>query len=203
MKAQNVPQGKALVDKIVDQMECITAVSECHEKWLVLQGKVDAYYDGKPREHIPLSQQKEFRAIKNDVIKEAENMWKCKLFFEDRGIEAESEPEDLDGVTYDYWNIRSDIYKEDFTLEERLDAVKEMEQLANGGDMYAQYLMGKLWRDGPLLTPDSVNTRYWFVQAAQRGAGNLQKARYVRQPPAVSDLPQVRCRAVPVRGRAS
>ena len=33
--------------------------------------------------------------------------------------------------------------------------------------MYAQYLMGKLWRDEPLLTPDSVEARYWFAQAAQ------------------------------------
>ena len=35
--------------------------------------------------------------------------------------------------------------------------------------MYAQYLMGKLWRDGPLLIPDSVNARYWFEQAAEQG----------------------------------
>jgi len=160
---------KALVDKIVDQMERIKAVGECYEQWLILQGKVDAYYDGKERRRIPLSQQKEFTAIKNAVIKEAENIWKCKLFFEDRGMEAEAEPEDLDGVTYDYWNIRSDIYNEDFSLEERLEAAKEMEQLAENGDMYAQYLMGKLWRDGPLVTPDSTEAKYWFTQAAQQG----------------------------------
>ena len=29
--------------------------------------------------------------------------------------------------------------------------------------------MGMLWRDGPLLTPDPVNARYWFQQAAERG----------------------------------
>ena len=53
---------KALVDRIVDQMERIKAVSECYENWMVLQGKVDAYYDGKERRRIPLSQQKEFTA---------------------------------------------------------------------------------------------------------------------------------------------
>ena len=84
-------------------------------------------------------------------------------------MDAESEPEDLDGVTYDYWNIRSDIYNEDFPPEERLEAAKEMEQLAESGDMDAQYLMGKLWRDGPLLTPDSAEAKYWFTQAAQQG----------------------------------
>ena len=35
--------------------------------------------------------------------------------------------------------------------------------------MYAQYLMGKLWRDGPLLIPDSVEARYWFKRAAEQG----------------------------------
>ena len=54
-------------------------------------------------------------------------------------------------------------------MEERSDAVSEMGKLAENGDMYAQYLMGKLWRDGPLLIPDSVNARYWLEQAAEQG----------------------------------
>ena len=126
---------------------------------------------GKEKLYISVGHDSRLSAerIKNAVIKEAENIWKCKLYFEDKDIEAEAEPEDLDGVTYDYWDTRSDIYNEDFSLEERLEAVKEMEQLAENGDMYAQYLMGKLWRDGPLLTPDSVEAKYWFTQAAQQG----------------------------------
>ena len=54
-------------------------------------------------------------------------------------------------------------------MEERGEAVSEMNQMAESGDMYAQYLMGKLWRDGPLLTPNAVNARYWFEQAAEQG----------------------------------
>jgi len=160
---------KVLVDKIVDQMERIRSVSQAYDKWLDLQNKVDGYYDDKPRERTPLSQQKEFRAIKNAVIKEAENIWKCNLFFEDRGAEAESEPEDFEYCSRDYWDYRSDIYNPDYSLEDRLDAVNDMEQLAGEGDMDAQYLMGKLYRNGPLLTPDSENARYWFAQAAQQG----------------------------------
>ena len=160
---------KALVDKIVDQMERIRSVSQAYDKWLDLQNKVDGYYDDKPRERTPLSQQKEFRAIKNAVIKEAENIWKCNLFFEDRGAEAESEPEDFEYCSRDYWDYRNDIYNLDYSLEDRLDAVNDMEQLAREGDMDAQYLMGKLYRDGPLLTPDSMKARYWFQQAAQQG----------------------------------
>lgn len=160
---------KELVDKIVDQMERIRSVHECYENWLILQGKVDSYYDGKERRRIPLSQQKEFRSIKNAVIKQAEHIYKCDLFFEDKGVEAESEPEDFEYCSRDYWSCRSDIYNLDYSPEDRLDAVKDMEELAREGDMDAQYLMGKLYRDGPLLTPDSVNARYWFAQAARQG----------------------------------
>ena len=32
-------------------------------------------------------------------------------------------------------------------------AVSELEKLAKGGDRYSQYLLGKLWRDGPLPDP--------------------------------------------------
>ena len=45
--------------------------------------------------------------------------------------------------------------------------------------------------------------RYRHGVAARRSTGYIQKAQYVRQPPAMPDLPQMRCRAVPVRGRAS
>ena len=129
---------KALVDKIVDQMERIRSVSQAYDKWLELQNKVDGYYDDKPRERTPLSQQKEFRAIKNAVIKQAEHIWRCDLFFEDKGVETESEPEDFEYCSRDYWDYRSDIYNEDYSLEDRLDAVNDMERLAREGDMEAQ-----------------------------------------------------------------
>lgn len=54
-------------------------------------------------------------------------------------------------------------------MEERSDAVSEMNRLAENGDMYAQYLMGTLWQDGPLLIPDAVEAHYWFEQAARQG----------------------------------
>ena len=45
---------------------------------------------------------------------------------------------------------------------------------AEGGNPYAQLLLGRLYRDGPLLTPDWVEAQYWFEQAAQ----NLPDAQY-------------------------
>lgn len=167
------PQKK-LVDRIVDEMERLPSVRKCYEQWQILQGKVDAYYHDKELKRVPLSQQKEFRSIKNAVIKEAENIRQCKLFFEDKGVEHESEPEEFRNASYDYWDLRDVIRDDTLTLEERSDAVSELKALAGSGDKHAQYLMGKLWRDGPLLTPNSTNARYWFQQAAEQGHSYAQ-----------------------------
>ena len=169
------PQKK-LVDRIVDEMERLPSVRKCYEQWQILQGKVDAYYHDKELKRVPLSQQKEFRSIKNAVIKEAENIRQCKLFFEDKGVEHESEPEEFRNASYDYWDLRDVIRDDTLTLEERSDAVSELKALAGSGDKHAQYLMGKLWRDGPLLTPNSTNARCWFQQAAEQGHSYAQYA---------------------------
>ena len=160
---------KALVDEIVDEMERLPIVSKCYDQWLRIQGKVDSYYHDKPREHIPFSQQKEFRQIKNAVIQEAERLHLGEIGFEEKGLNQQDEPEEYRNASYGYWTLRDVIRDESLTMEERSDAVSEMDKLAESGDMHAQYLMGKLWRDGPLLIPNAANARYWFEQAAEQG----------------------------------
>ena len=160
---------KNLVDEIVDEMERLPAVSKCYDQWLLLQGKVAAYYHDKPQERIPLSQQKEFRQIKNAVIQEAERLRLGEISFEEKNLGQYDEPEEFRSESYDYWALRDIIRDERLTMEERSGAVSEMNKLAESGDRYAQYLMGNLWRDGPLLIPNAANARYWFVRAAEQG----------------------------------
>ena len=160
---------KNLVDEIVDEMERLPRMSKFYDQWLMLQDKVDSYYHDKPQERIPLSQQKEFRQIKNAVIQEAERLRLDEITFEEKNLGQYDEPEEFRNESYDYWAMRDVLRDESLTMEERGEAVSEMEKLAESGDMYAKYLMGKLWRDGPLLIPDSVNARYWFKQAADQG----------------------------------
>ena len=160
---------KKLVDEIVDEMERLPAVSKCYDQWMILQVKVDAYYHDKSQERIPLSKQKEFTQIKNAVIHEAERLRLDEVTFEEKDLGQHDEPEEFRNEPYDYWTLRDVIRDESLTMEKRSYAVSELDKLAESGDMYAQYLMGKLWRDGPLLIPDSVEARYWFEQAAEQG----------------------------------
>lgn len=167
---------KALVDEIVDQMEQLPVVSKCYETWWTLQCQVDDYYAERARMRPPLSKQKEFRQIKNAVIREAERIRIGEASFENGRMAQEDESEISKEMSFDYWTLRDIIRDDTLPMAERDDAVSQMEQLAQSGDMYAQYLMGKLWRDGPLLIPDWVNARYWFEKAAMQDHVTAQYA---------------------------
>ena len=65
---------KAQVDAIVDELAKVPEVAECYEQWNRLRDELERYYKDSPREHLPLSQKKEFKAIQNMVIGEAERL---------------------------------------------------------------------------------------------------------------------------------
>ena len=169
---------KALVDEIVDQMEQLPTVAECYEQWWQLQGQVEDFYSEKERHRPPLSRQKEFRQIKNAVIQEAETIRLGKITFEDETLDLRQGDEVDNGkdVSWDFRTLRMDVQDEYSSLAERDDAVESMRELAESGDAHAQYFMGKLYRDGPLLPPDWVMARYWFDKAAKQGYAAAQYA---------------------------
>ena len=69
---------KDMVDSIVDELEKMPEVAAYYAVWNDLRDTLEGYYKSKPRQHNPLSQQKEFRAIKNAIIQEAERL-RCQL----------------------------------------------------------------------------------------------------------------------------
>lgn len=159
---------KKQVDEIVNQMERLTVVNECYQKWWDLQCKVNDFYSEKERRCPPLSQQKEFRAIKNAVIQEAERIRQMKISFEDMDMEDGGGWVDDRELTWACWELRGAIENEELPLAERDAAAGKMEQLAKTGDAYAQYFLGLLYRDGGLLIPDIEKAKYWLEQAARQ-----------------------------------
>ncbi len=65
---------KDKVDEIVDELEKLPEVAAYYSVWNGLRDTLGGYYKNRPRQHNPLSQQKEFRAIKNAIIQEAERL---------------------------------------------------------------------------------------------------------------------------------
>ena len=65
---------KDMVNSIVDELEKLPEIAAYYSVWNDLRDTLDGYYKSKPRQHNPLSKQKEFRAIKNAIIQEAERL---------------------------------------------------------------------------------------------------------------------------------
>ena len=166
---------KKTVDEVVDKLEELPVVQACYDQWYALQNEVDSYYHDNPREKKKLSQEKEFRQIKNAVIQEAERIRLGEITFEDANLAGHDEAEQVRGESDACWKLRQIIRDESLSLADRDGAAEELERLAERGDTLAQYLMGQFYRDGPLLIPDSQKAKHWLVQAAKQ---NLPAAQY-------------------------
>ena len=179
---------KKLVDEIVNQTERLPVVHRCYQLWWELQCQVHQFYSGQEQHRPPLSQQKEFRAIKNAVIKEAERIRLNRISFEDRGMEDRGGWVKNEELPWDCYELRSIIENEEQTREERVAAAVQMKRLAQAGDAHAQYLMGLLYRDGTLVIPDTERARDWMEQAASQ---NVPAAQYALGKLFLSDDPLV------------
>ena len=80
---------KDMVDSIVDELEKMPEVAAYYAVWNDLRDTLEGYYKSKPRQHNSLSQQKEFRAIKNAIIQEAERL---RLQLEESSAQASANP---------------------------------------------------------------------------------------------------------------
>ena len=180
---------KKTVDEVVDKLEELPVVCKCYDQWCALQSEVENYYHDNPREKKKLSQEKEFRQIKNAVIQEAEHIRLGEISFEDADLSDHDEPEQVRGESYDCWELRQIIRDDTLSLTDRDRAAEELEQLAGRGDPHAQYLLDQLYRDGPLLIPDSQKAKDWLTQAAEQ---NLPEAQYALGKLLLSDDPEVR-----------
>ena len=54
-------------------------------------------------------------------------------------------------------------------MEDRDEATSQIISKAQNGNPFAQYLAGRIYMDGPVLIPDSVEAVTWFDQAARQG----------------------------------
>ena len=87
------PRTKAIVDAIVEEIARDEKVSAAYTAWQKLYEQVCRDYDEKPHERLPLSQQKEFKTVRNMVIQETLQWMEARQRF------AESNPDRADGNT--------------------------------------------------------------------------------------------------------
>ncbi len=155
---------KAQVDAIVDELAKLPQVAEHFEVWNTLRDELESYYKDTPRQHLLLSQQKEFKAIKNMVVQEAEHLRLGVLTFEDEQLA--DEPPD---------NTR--FRDPDVSNEDKRSVIETLERdWEHGGSTASAYRLGRLWRDGLGVVPDDEKAELWFRRAAEAGHSDAQYA---------------------------
>ena len=65
---------KVQVDEIAERLAQLPEVAACYEQWWRLKDEIAGYYGRNTPHRQPLAQQKEFRTIKNFIIREAETI---------------------------------------------------------------------------------------------------------------------------------
>ena len=155
---------KKLVDEIVDQMARLPTVDACYQAWWELH----YYSEAEKRIRPPLSQQKEFRQIKNAVIREAEHIRMNKFSFEDEEMQDDGEQISTYAMSYECQDLQSVANDDRFSLAERDEAAEQLEQLADAGDAHAQYIIGTAYRDGGLLIPDTAKAQKLLERTAEQ-----------------------------------
>ena len=162
----------------MDELARLPEVAECYGQWNELRDELERYYKDAPREHKPFSQQKEFKAIKNMVIREAEELRLGAFTFEDTTMKDEVD-EDQEEVYYTwnshwqmaeaYQNARGILSVYENTEEEKAEQVQVLKKLWDAGFSVAAHQLGKCWRDGMGVLPDDKKAELWFRRAAEAG----------------------------------
>lgn len=170
---------KQLVDAIVDELSKQPEVAECYEVWNQIREELNECYGNSiPWERLPLSQRKEFRKIKNDIIREAENIHLGIPTFEDEQMRDEPEPEEHQEEHQSYsvyeqaqrYRAAKEVLQDVYALDEKhAEAVKELEQLWSEGYTVAAHQLGKFYRDDLSTLRDHEKAELWFRLSAEAG----------------------------------
>jgi hypothetical protein len=187
------PQLKGMVDEIVDELAKDERVEKTYKLWYEMRNEVlHSYMDNLP-EPLPLSEQKEFKSIKNMIIREADNLNKRIITFEELDdvdiIAAEEIDEDnlflydTDVINEDVDNINLNLEnpflyyvkaklilrEENLEKEDIKSSVKFLEIASDNGNQFAQYMMGKLYLLGKYVTEDKEMAKKYFNLSAEQG----------------------------------
>ena len=86
------PKTKAIVDEIVDELAQDECVAAAYDLWYQMQEKICRTYSEQPPRHVPLSQQKEFKTVRNMVIQETLRLLQTESISEDLSQERAEIP---------------------------------------------------------------------------------------------------------------
>lgn len=176
---------KAIIDSIVDEIASDERISTLYDLWYEQRESVIRNYTDELPKRIPLSQNKEFKSIKNAVIQETMNIVTDCLFVEtdeDVGEQTESDSEPSDEETEHVlsqkektslmWKYYSDAKK---LLDRKSDnynptkAVEFLIESAKLGCGVAKYRLGKMFLQGKDIPKNVDYALRWLEESVSEG----------------------------------
>lgn len=177
------PDVKLTVDQIVEELAQDPRVAEAYELWQQLREKVYSTYSKDLPPRIPLSAQKEFKSVRNMVIRETLRMSQELVQSEADEIAGEIEPDvtAADGPSEGkgeeapplfskkrrYWTAKKYLRGSDTTPPDYTRAVRLLLQEAKDGNAQAMCDLGRIYGQGllPDSGPDPEKAREWYAKA--------------------------------------
>lgn len=162
------PKLKAMVDNIVDELAREEIVSKAYNLWYEMRNEVlNSYMDNLP-EFLPLSQQKEFKSIRNMIIKEADNYNKGIIDFN----EIHEDIANLNSITVNdfihYTKAQAILEAKNSSEADINKSIEYLKLESSNGNQYAQYMLGKLYLRGKRVSGDKKMAEKYFTLSAEQ-----------------------------------
>lgn len=152
---------KSLIDSIVDLIADDERVSKLYDLWYENKLNIIRTYTDEMPDKIPLSQNKEFKSIKNMVITQAMNIFAEKDAFDDNdgNIEKEFEQsEESDNEQFEFTN----------------NSIEDLYEQAKNNNSYVQYMLGKKYLKGDGVKQDGEYGVRWLFRAIKQNNNYAQ-----------------------------
>lgn len=173
---------KAIIDSVVDEIASDERISSLYDLWYEQREEVIRTYTDELPERVPLSQNKEFKSIKNAVIKEAMNIVADNISIEDaeEQLESDSEPSDEEteppltdkekaSLMWQYYRKAKDLLdrdNENYNPNEAVDFLIESAKLGCG---VAKYRLGKMFLRGEDVPKNVDYALRWLKESVSEG----------------------------------
>lgn len=177
------PRVKRIVDEIVDELAKDERVAEAYDLWQTLREQLCLDYNETLPERVSLSQQRDFKTVRNMVIRETLKLCEMTFTFDDESMPDEETEENEPipdreenhsfGTVYEqaksYCQAKELLYNLDADPAEKGKAMVTLCRLWDEGYSIAAHLLGKVYRDGLGVPADPKQAMDWFRKSAEAG----------------------------------
>lgn len=183
------PRTKAIVDEIVDELARDERVASAYALWQQMHDEVCRVYAEPLPERLPLSKQKEFKPVRNMVIRETLKLTEETAFSDGAAVEPELDfadepvtetvPQDIPQTSSEQSKVEtlpfvawSDAYREARTLlhgkvdvsPDHVRALERFTQEAERGNALAMCDLGRMYAEGLGCEADAEQSRQWYAR---------------------------------------